>query len=80
MESDHVKNDNDTQIRAGMTAKIDLKISDLGKKLVIPDYAFVTKNGNNYVYQIDNGTAKLIEVSVGGTFGSQVIVNEIFYV
>lgn len=72
----HVKNNQEMQIKAGMTAKINLTISDFGEQLVVPDYAFVTKNGSNYIYKIEKGIAKLTNVKIGGSFGSQVIIEK----
>ena len=57
-----------------MTAKIDLTVTDLGKQLAVPDYALVTKDGKDFVYKIENDLARLVEVSVAETFGSQAII------
>ena len=70
----HVKNSNDLKIKAGMTAKIDLTVTDLGKQLAVPDYALVTKDGKDFVYKIENDIARLAEVTVSETFGSQAII------
>lgn len=72
----HVVNNREMEILAGMTAKIELTISNLGKQLVVPDYAFVTRNGSNYLYKIQDDLAMLTRVVTGGTFGSQVIIKE----
>ncbi|MBC8182242.1 efflux RND transporter periplasmic adaptor subunit, partial [candidate division KSB1 bacterium] len=72
----HVKNTNDLKIRAGMTAKINLLLTDDKEKLIIPDHAMVSKNGSNHLYKIENGIAKLTEITIGETIGSQVIVSQ----
>jgi len=72
----HVKNSKDLLIRAGMTARINLVLSDLKKQIVVPGYALVSKNGSNHVYKIHNDMAELTNISVLKSFGSQVIVGE----
>jgi RND family efflux transporter MFP subunit len=71
----HVTNTADRAIRAGMTVRIDLVLTDIRKQLAVPDYAVVVRDGGNYVYRVSGGTARLTEISVGETFGSSVIVN-----
>ena len=70
----HVKNTTDMQIKAGMTAKIDLTVSDNGEQLAIPDYALIPKDAKNYVYKIKNGTARLTEIEILEGFASQLII------
>ena len=70
----HVKNTSDFRIRGGMTAKIDLKLTELGKQLAVPDYALVSRNGSHYVYKITDGVARLTHIETHTTFGSQVII------
>lgn len=72
----HVYNTSDNKIRAGMTGRINLILKEEEKSLVVPDYALVTKNGNNYVYKITDGYAKLTEVKLGRSYGSSVEVYE----
>jgi RND family efflux transporter MFP subunit len=72
----HVQNTNDLKIRAGMTAKINLLLTDKEEKLIVPDHALISKNGNNFLYKIRNGIAMLTEISVGEIIGSQAIVSE----
>ena len=72
----HVQNTNDLKIRAGMTAKVDLILKDKVEKLIIPDHALISKNGNNHLYKIIDGIARLTEVTIGETIGSQVIVSD----
>ena len=57
-----------------MTAKVELKLSSLKEQLIIPDYALVTRNGSNHVYKIENNIARLIDLSVSRTVGSQVLI------
>jgi RND family efflux transporter MFP subunit len=72
----HVKNTRSQKIRAGMTAKVDITLVKFGAQLVIPKYALVTKNGSEYVYKIRQDKARLIDVTTGETFGSQIIIND----
>ena len=71
----HVQNTRDMRIKAGMTAKIDLILTELGEQLVIPNYAVVTRNGSRFAYRIENGTAKLTEITAHTAFGSQIVVD-----
>ena len=72
----HVQNTPDLKIRAGMTAKVDLLLSEKEKKLIIPDHALISKNGNNFLYKIENGIATLTEITISETIGSQVVVSQ----
>lgn len=71
----HIKNTTDLKIRAGMTARIDLTLSDKRQQLVIPDYALVSRNGNNHIYKITDGVAQLIDISIAETIGSDIVVD-----
>lgn len=62
-------------IKAGMTAKIDLILSKEDKILAIPDYALVTKNDESFVYKISKGTAQLVKIELGETLGDNIVVN-----
>jgi len=70
----HVDNTDKMEIRAGMTAKIDLILSIDKEEIVIPEYSIVNKNGNNYVYKISNNKAMLAEIELIETVGSKAIV------
>lgn len=61
-------------IKAGMIAKINLKLSKDQKVLAIPEYAVVLKNGDNYVYKIIDGFAELTIVKLGESVGENIIV------
>jgi RND family efflux transporter MFP subunit len=71
----HVKNTPAMQIKAGMTARVELVLKQYGEQLVVPDYALVTKNGSNHVYRIQGSVAELTEVGVSAAFGNQVVVD-----
>jgi hypothetical protein len=63
------------EIRAGMTARIDLVVSNKGKQLSVPNYALVTKNGDHYIYKINASMAELYKIETGQSLGSRTIVN-----
>ncbi len=71
----YVPNTQKMEIRAGMTARIDLAVSNKGKQLSIPNYAIVTKNGDKYIYKINAGIAELYKIETGQSLGSRTIVN-----
>ncbi|MBN2008209.1 efflux RND transporter periplasmic adaptor subunit [candidate division KSB1 bacterium] len=72
----HVVNTPDNQIRAGMSCRVELLVTDLGQQLVVPDYALVPRNGSKFIYQIQGGKAVLKKVDTGSSFGSYVVVND----
>ena len=71
----YVANTADRAIRAGMTVRVDLILTDIRHQLAVPDYAVVVRDGGSYVYRVSDGTARLTEISAGETFGSNVIAN-----
>jgi RND family efflux transporter MFP subunit len=71
-----VKNTGDTKIYGGMAARVDLVLVTLDEQLVIPDYALVARNGSNHVYKIEKDIARLIDISINETIGSEVIVGK----
>jgi len=72
----HVKNTSDKIIKAGMSAKINLILKTKKEQIIVPNYALITKNGDKYVYKIENEKAKLISVNVGDSYGSRIVVEE----
>jgi RND family efflux transporter MFP subunit len=64
----------DMAIRAGMTTNVDLMITDLDEQLTVPNYAIVSKNGFQYIYKIEDNTARLTKIETGQTLGTQTIV------
>ena len=71
-----VKNTADYLLRAGMTSKIDLKLSSYGKRIAVPDHAVVSKDGSQYVYKIHKDLAQLTAISVAEAFGSKVLIDD----
>jgi uncharacterized Rossmann fold enzyme len=63
------------EIRAGMTASVALAISHKDEQLSIPNYALVSKNGDQYVYIVKNNFAELTKIETGQSIGYNTIVN-----
>ncbi len=70
----HVPNTKDYKIKAGVTAKVILTISELGEQIVIPDHAVVQKDDQPHVYQIQNDKAVLVKIGISEIVGSQMVV------
>lgn len=66
-------------IKAGMTAKLELLLTTQVKTLSIPHYSLVLKNGENYVYKISKGIAKLTAIKIGESMGENIIVKNGLY-
>ena len=71
-----VKNTSDQLIRAGMTAKVNLILKSKEQQFIIPNYSLITKNDNHYVYKIEQEIAKLIPVTTGESYGSNLVIEE----
>ncbi|MEE8341000.1 MAG: efflux RND transporter periplasmic adaptor subunit [Candidatus Neomarinimicrobiota bacterium] len=69
-----IPNTAEMEIRAGMTARIDLVVSSKNKQLAVPNYALVTKNGDQYIYKINANIAELYKIETGQSLGSNTIV------
>jgi len=72
----HVKNTPDKIIKAGMSSKVNLVLQTKDEQINVPNHALITKNGDKYVYQIENELAKLIPVKIIDTYGSKTVVEE----
>lgn len=71
----YVPNTSEIEIRAGMTASIELDISNKEKLLSVPNYALVTKNGDHFIYKVKNNLAELYKIDIGQSLGNNTIVN-----
>jgi RND family efflux transporter MFP subunit len=71
----HITNTQNMEIRAGMTASIDLVISNKDEQLSVPNYSLVTKNGDQYVYIVKDNFAELFIIETGQSIGYNTIVN-----
>ena len=70
----HIKNTEKLEIRAGMTARIELRVGGGDDQLILPDYAIVKKNEKNFAYVVSDNVARLVPVEISENIGSQVIV------
>lgn len=70
----HLENTTQHRIKAGMTAKINIIVETIDEELSVPEYAVVTKRDDDYVYKIEAGIAKLVDIEVKEIFGNNVIV------
>jgi len=72
----HVKNTSDKIIKAGLSSKVNLVLKTKEEQMIVPNYALITKNGDKYLYKIENEMAKLVSVGVGDSYGSKTVVEE----
>lgn len=72
----HLNNTPDNKILAGMAADIILTLTSIAESISVPDHAIVTRNGDEYVYKIENNIAKMVKIKSGGVFGSRVLIDE----
>ena len=71
----YVPNTQNMEIRAGMTASVDLAVGNNDEQLSVPNYALVNKNNDQYIYIIKNNYAELYKIETGQSLGSRTIVN-----
>jgi membrane fusion protein, multidrug efflux system len=71
----HVTNTNNI-IKGGMTAKLEIIISNEQNVLAIPGYSMVSKNDEYYIYKIKNNVADLVKINILESVGENIIVNE----
>ena len=64
----------DNQMKAGMTAKVELLIAKEQKVLAIPEYALVSKNEEDYIYKISGDFAELSKIVIGESIGENIVV------
>jgi len=72
----HIPNSKDSGIRAGMTAKVTLFLSDPQPMITVPDEALIKHNGSADIYRIENGIANLVSVKTSGNRGAQAVITE----
>ena len=70
----HVPNTPDRLLRAGMTVRAEILLTDREQRLAVPEYALVTRNGDDYVYRVSAGVAGLTSVTVGAVLGDQAVI------
>ncbi len=70
----HIMNTDDIKIKAGMTARVEILLSDENRQISVPDYTLVTRNGSDHVYKIEKGYAILTSIDIAESIGSTVIL------
>jgi len=61
-------------LKPGMTCELELSFSMGREHLVVPEYALVKKNGNSYLYIVNNNIATLTPVQEGITAGDYTVL------
>lgn len=72
----HIPNPDNSGIRAGMTARATLFLSDPEPLIAVPDEALIRQNGTADIYRLQQGKAVVTTVSLGGKRGDQTVVRE----
>lgn len=66
---------NNGEIKAGVTASVNLLIKGDNQEISVPDYAVVTRDNKPFVYKVEGDRAKLTPVTLNGTYGQVVVIN-----
>jgi membrane fusion protein, multidrug efflux system len=61
-----------SQLRPGLFARVSLELGARADALLLPEQALWPQGDKQFVYVVDNGTAKLVEVSIGVRQGGMV--------
>lgn len=72
----HIPTKANSGIRAGMTARATLFLSDPEPLIAVPDEALIRNNGSADIYRILNGKAMVTQVTLGSKRGAQTIVRK----
>jgi RND family efflux transporter MFP subunit len=70
----YVNNTNDREIKAGMTARVEIILSSEDNQIVIPDYTIISKNDSSFVYKIAKNQAVLVPIKIRDTYETQLSV------
>ena len=72
----HIKNTPDNLIKAGMTARVEIILNSLEDQLVVPDYAIISNNDNNFIYTVSGNKALLTPVKTGDKYQNLVAIED----
>jgi RND family efflux transporter MFP subunit len=72
----HVKNTDDYQILAGMTARVTLILNSKLDEIVVPDNSIISMNDSNFVYIISGKKATLRHVIIGDSFDNLIAIEK----
>jgi RND family efflux transporter MFP subunit len=65
----------DLELKSGMEARVTFNLGSKTKALLVPKDAVVAANGNRMVFVVDSGVAQPVNISIVGTYGTNVAVN-----
>jgi len=71
----HIPNPANSGIRAGMTARAILFLSDPEPLIAVPDEALIRYNGTADIYRVEQGKAIITNVSLGSKRGAHTVIN-----
>ncbi|MBT4497860.1 MAG: efflux RND transporter periplasmic adaptor subunit [Gemmatimonadetes bacterium] len=71
-----VANVGDLELRAGMTAEVEMSLSEGQKRLAVPESALVSRNGDRYAYRIEGDRARLTPVAVTEVMGAKAVIGK----
>ncbi len=72
----HIPNTTRSGIRAGMTAKATLFLSDPEPLIAVPNEALIRHNGDADIYKVKNNVAHIVRVELGNQRGAQTIIRK----
>ena len=72
----HIPNTVRSGIRAGMTARATLFLSDPEPLIAVPNESLIRHNDDADIYKVNNGIAEITRVQLGAQRGTQTIVRE----
>ena len=70
----HVSLPKNVALKAGGYARGEILI-DQGEALSVPEGALITRDGNSYVFSLENSTARLVHVATGARHGGRVEIS-----
>jgi RND family efflux transporter MFP subunit len=65
----------DLELKSGMEARVTFNLGSQTKALLVPKDAMVSANGGRMVFVVDNGVVRPVNISIVGTYGTNVAVN-----
>jgi RND family efflux transporter MFP subunit len=66
----YVDNTKDNKIKAGMTARVVIVISNQKEQILIPDHALITRNDSSFVYVVSDKKVSLTPIKIRDNFDS----------
>jgi RND family efflux transporter MFP subunit len=72
----YVNNTSEGQIKAGMTARVEIILSNENNQIVIPNHALITKDDSSFVYKISGNEAVLIPVEIRDSYETHISIED----